>query len=274
MGCTHAHESSCTQGQPEELPGPPPRSAQQLADALLASLATPQEPQEAAPEAAAAIQRPMDLFKSIFEASDSSDTSGSEPEDAAIGSPAAKKGVQPPGPVQADEAALAPAASAATAAGPPAAGLQSVSGAVVQGPAAAETAQASRPVHMFRSRQERGAQAGAAAASSSAQPGQVSPVISDEQEPSLPDPPARVTGLQSMEGVGAQPVRGTEGQAGDAPGSGSGSSSAESEPVARRSGKERKHAGKVSKRKGKHKKKSKQKEGKHKGKQRHKHKIG
>ena len=263
-----------------ELPGPPPRDAGQMADALLASMAGPaQQAEEAAPEAAQAIQRPMDLFKSIFEASDSSDSSEEdEPEPApAPAMAAAMEGPQP---------APRPQAVQASAAAAPLAGLSSfqreATGSIQpgrpgsalgpqqeEGPAEASA----KPVHVFQSRQQRQVQAAAAQLQA--------------LDASLPRiaVPLQPSGTVAVEVPGAYRLEGVPGNGVDSlrdpdrvsdGGSNSSESENRDEGVRNKAvGRESRQAGKVSKRKGKHKgkssKKSKQKEGKHQAKRKHKH---
>ena len=267
-----------------ELPGPPPRDAGQMADALLASMAGPaQQAEEAAPEAAQAIQRPMDLFKSIFEASDSSDSSEEdEPEPAPAPAPAMAAVMKGPQPAPRPQAVQASAAAAplaepssfwreATSLLQPGNSGSAMGPQQENGPAEASA----KPVHVFQSRQQRQAQAAAAQLQA--------------LDPSLP----RMTGLPQPSGAvsGDTPaVAGLEGAPGNGlggprgPGSvsegDSDSSDGESEGgdegirAQAAVGRESRQAGRVGKRKGKHKgkssKKSKQKEGKHKAKRKHK----
>ena len=267
-----------------ELPGPPPRDAGQMADALLASMAGPaQQAGEAAPEAAQAIQRPMDLFRSIFEASDSSDSSEEdEPAPAPAPAPAtaaAAKGPQPAPRPQAVQASVA----AAPLAGP--SSLQCEATGSVQpgrlgsalGPQQEEgPAEASaKPVHVFQSRQQRQAQAAAAQlqALNPSLPGMTG----------LPQPTGAVLGdIPAVAGLEGVPRNGV-GELRDPESVSTRGSSISSKSEGRDEGvrtqaalgREGRQAGRVSKRKGKHKgkssKKSKQKEGKHKVKRKHKH---
>ena len=287
----------------QQLPGPPPRDAGQLADALLASLAGPAQQQSeaaliAAPEAAQTLQRPMDLFKSIFEASESSESSDDDNDVDASGirvehPPLAE---QAKGPLKAAQ----PLATASPSAQliPPQSHLLPTAGGKgpqtdfrttshsQQQPSHAEALQPSaRPVHVFQSRQQRQAQASAPPTHQS--------MSQDPKLPSMPSTNSSATALpsQGYEAVPGKPglggLPGTEadvenlgeGEGGSASDGASGSSESEraDQGVRQRTGQrqEKEHGGRVSKRKGKHKgkgsKKSKQKDSKQKAKRRHKH---